>query len=178
MVIDALILAIVGTLAILGLRRGFVLGLVDLAAIAVSLLVAARLYRGAIVPLVAQGVPREAVAPAAFVVVAGAVLAVASLTVTVLLRPIVRAPWPPPLRLLDAILGLLPGLLKGLALATVVAWPLLVSQGQFGLRPLFAGSRLAVPLVESGRAAFFDLVDRYGIDPRDFFAATARSGRG
>lgn len=176
--IDVLILIIVGTFAALGLRRGFVLGAVDLGAVAVGLLAAGRSYRSLVDPLVERGAPREIVAPVAFVLLAVAALILASLVVGLLLRPLARLPTLPPLRWLNALLGIGPGAIKGIVLAAIVVVPLAFFQGPLGLGARFAGARLADPLLRVGLDGLYAGLDRFEIDLGDFAVITSRPDGG
>src|SRR5689334_20913532 len=140
--IDVVILILVGLFAVLGLRRGFVSGAIDLLTIAVGLLSAARFYRAIVEPLVDFGVPRVIVAPVAFVVLFGGALLLVSFLVGLLLRPLARLPWPAPVRWADNLLGVIPGAIKGVILAAIVIVPLAFFQGPLGFGGQFAASRL------------------------------------
>src|SRR5918998_6167912 len=86
--VDVGILVIVGLFAVGGLRRGFLLGLVDLIAFGLSLVVAARLAGSVAGPLIDWGLPEELAAGAGFVIAAVISLAVIGLAARVLLAPL------------------------------------------------------------------------------------------
>ncbi|HET7092750.1 MAG TPA: CvpA family protein [Thermomicrobiales bacterium] len=176
--IDVVILILVGWFAVIGLRRGFVAGVVDLLTIAVGLLSAARFYRSLVEPLVARGIPREIVAPVAFVILFGGVLLLVSFLVGLLLRPLARLPWPAPVRWADNLLGVVPGAIKGIILAAIVIVPLAFVQGPLGLGAQFAGSRLANPVLQVGLDGLYAGLERFNIDLGDFAAISTRSEEG
>ena len=57
--VDLVILVVVGLLAVGGLRRGFLFGIIDLIALGLSIVVAARLARVVAEPLRERGIPEE-----------------------------------------------------------------------------------------------------------------------
>ena len=122
--VDIAILIVVGTLAVLGMRRGFVLGVLDLIGVAAALVVAALYYRRLIDPLVEWGLSRGTAAIVAFTVLNLAAQAVVSILTGALFRPLRRLPWPGPVRWGDGGSGLAPVAVKGLAIATVIELPL------------------------------------------------------
>jgi uncharacterized membrane protein required for colicin V production len=176
--IDVVILILIGLFAVLGLRRGFIAGAVDLLTIAVGLLSAARFYRSIVEPLVDRGVPRVIVAPVAFILLFGGVLLLVSFLVGLLLRPLSRLPWPAPLRWADNILGTIPGAIKGIVLAAIIVVPIAFFQGPLGIGAQFAGSRLANPVLQVGLDGLYAGLERFNIDLGDFTAIATRSDSG
>src|SRR3712207_1854989 len=87
-VVDIGILAIVGLFAVGGMRRGFLLGIADLVAFGLSLIVAARIGGSVAGPLINWGLPAELAAGAGFVIAAVLSLAVIGLAARVLLAPL------------------------------------------------------------------------------------------
>src|ERR671921_1136359 len=86
--VDIGILAIVGLFAVGGLRRGFLLGIVDLVAFGLSIIVAAHLARSVGEPLRARGIPIELANGAGLAIVGVVSLAVIGLAARVLLAPL------------------------------------------------------------------------------------------
>lgn len=172
--VDVLILLVVGTLAVLGIRRGLVLGTLDLIGVAAGLVVAALYYRRLIDPLVDWGMGRGTAAIVAFAALNVVALAAVSLISGLLLRPLGRLPWPWLLRWGDGLLGIVPGVVKGLAVAAVVVLPLAFLQQPLILSDQVRASRFAGPLVDTGLDALYAAVDRYDVDLADFAVITAR----
>lgn len=174
--VDVLILIVVGTLAVLGIRRGLLLGTLDLIGTAASLIVAALYYRRLIEPLVDRGLGRGTAAIVAFAGLNVLSLLVVSLFTGLLFRPLGRLPWPWLVRWGDGLLGVIPGVVKGLAVAAVVLVPVAFLQQPLVLSDQVRSSRFADPLVDAGLDALYAAVDRYDIDLADFAVITARPG--
>jgi len=176
--VDIAILVVVGVLAVLGMRRGFVLGTLDLIAVAVAVGVAAISYRRLIDPLVDLGLGRSSAAIVAFAAVNVAAQLVVSFLTRVLLRPrrVWRPPWP--LRWSNGVLGLVPGAVKGLTLAAVIVLPLAFLQRPLVLSNEVRDSRLADPLIAGGLDLLYEAVDRYDVDLGDFAVITSRPAEG
>ena len=176
--IDVVVLVILGAFALFGLRRGFVHGMLDLVIVALTLLAASRIYPMVVEPAVARGLPRSLASPVAFIVLFGILVFVVSGLVGLLLRPLARMWVPAPARWADTLLGVVPGAIKGLALATVVVVPLIFYQGLFGLGGAVAQSRLAAPLLQWGLPAVYGALGRLGVDTTDFAAVTSPPSEG
>ena len=172
--VDIVILTVVGTLAVLGLRRGFLLGALDLVGIAGGLLVAALYYHRLIDPLVARGIPQGTAAIIAFAGLNVAALVAVSFVTNVALRPLRRLPWPWLLRWGDGLFGVVPGVVKGLAIAAVVIIPLAFLQRPLVLSDEIRSSRFGGRLVEVGLDGLYAAVERYDLDLADFAVITAR----
>jgi uncharacterized protein YkwD/uncharacterized membrane protein required for colicin V production len=164
--VDVGILVIVGLFAVGGLRRGFLLGIVDLIAFGLSLVVAARLSGAVADPLIEWGLPRELAAGAGFMIVAVVSLAVIGLVARVLLAPLGALGATTPLGWVNGVLGLLPGAVRGLAIAALLVLVLAAIPAEFGLRQPLAESRLAAAVAETGRRALDAGLSWAGIDPR------------
>jgi uncharacterized protein YkwD/uncharacterized membrane protein required for colicin V production len=164
--VDVGILVIVGLFAVGGLRRGFLLGIVDLIAFGLSLVVAARLSATVANPLIDWGLPEELAAGAAFMIVAVVSLAVIGLAARVLLAPLGALSASTPLGWVNGVLGLLPGAVRGLAIAALVVLVVSALPPEFGLREPLAASRLAAPIAETGRKALDTGLAWAGVDPR------------
>ena len=172
--VDVAIVVLVGTLAVFGLRRGFVLGALDLIGVAAGLVVSALYYRRLIDPLVDLGLGRGTAAIVAFATLSVVAQSVMTLLTGALFRPLRRLPWPWPVRWADGLFGLLPGAIKGLALAAVVVLPLAFLQRPLVLSDQIRASRFADPLVDLGLDALYGAVDRYDVDLADFAVITSR----
>lgn len=173
-VVDIALLVIVGTLAVLGLRRGFVMGLLDLLGIAAGLVVASLYYQQLIDPLTDLGLNRETAAIVAFVGLNIVALTIASAITGFIFQPLSRFPWPFFIRWGDSILGLLPGAIKGLALAAVIVLPLAFLQRPQIISEEVRASRFAEPLVGVGLDVLYTAIDRYGINLADFAVITSQ----
>ena len=163
--VDIGILVIVGLFAVGGMRRGFLLGIVDLIAFGLSLIVAARLARSVADPLADRGVPDELAAGAGFVIAAVVSLAVIGLAARVLLAPLGALGASTPFGWVNGVLGLLPGAIRGLAVAALVVLAVSALPPVLGLREPLAESRLAAPIAKTGREALDAGLVWAGIDP-------------
>jgi uncharacterized membrane protein required for colicin V production len=164
--VDISILAIIGLFAVGGMRRGFLLGIVDLITFGLSLIVAARLGGLVADPLLGRGLPAELAAGAGFVIAAVVSLAVIGLAARVLLAPLGALGASTPLGWVNGVLGLLPGAVRGLAIAALVVLIASALPSELGLRERFAESRLARPIAETGRKALDAGLVWAGVDIR------------
>ncbi len=173
-VVDIALLVIVGTLAVLGLRRGFIMGLLDLLGIAAGLVVASLYYQQLIGPLSNLGLNRETAAIISFVGLNIVALILASAITGFIFQPLSRFPWPFFFRWIDSILGVVPGAIKGLALGAVIVLPLAFLQRPAIISDEVRASRFADPLVGVGLDVLYTAVDRYGINLADFAVITSQ----
>jgi len=164
--VDIAILVIVGLFAVGGMRRGFLLGIVDLIAFGLSLIVAARLAESIADPLIDRGLPDELAAGVGFVIAAVISLAVIGLAARVLLVPLGALGTSTPLGWVNGVLGLLPGAVRGLAVAALVVLAVSALPPELGLRRPLVESRLAAPIAETGGEALDAGLEWAGIDPR------------
>jgi uncharacterized protein YkwD/uncharacterized membrane protein required for colicin V production len=164
--VDIGILAIVGLFAVGGMRRGFLLGIVDLVAFGLSLIVAARLAGSVADPLIDWGLPSALAAGAGFIIVAVVSLAVIGLAARVLLAPLNSLAASTPLAWVNGVLGLLPGAIRGLAIAALVVLVVSALPPELGLHDRLAESRLAAPIAETGRKALDAGLVWAGVDAR------------
>jgi uncharacterized membrane protein required for colicin V production len=151
--VDIGILAIIGLFAVRGMQRGFLLGIVDLVAFGLSLIVAARLGGSVGDPLIDWGLPAELGAGAGFLIAAVISLAVIGLAARVLLAPLTTLSASTPFGWFNSVLGLIPGTVRGLAIAALVVLVVSALPPELRLRERFAESRLAAPVAETGRKA-------------------------
>ena len=164
--IDIGILVIIGLFAVGGMRRGFLLGIIDLIAFGLALVVAARLSRSVSDPLKDWGLPEEFAAGAGFAITAVVSLAVIGLAARVLLAPLGALSANTPLGWFNGVLGLLPGAIRGLAIAALVVLVVSALLPELGLRDPLAESRLAAPIAKTGREALDAGLAWAGVDPR------------
>jgi uncharacterized protein YkwD/uncharacterized membrane protein required for colicin V production len=164
--VDIGILAIVGLFAVGGMRRGFLLGIVDLVTFGLSLIVGARLGGSVAEPLIDRGLPAELAAGAGFVITAVVSLAVIGLAARVLLAPLSTLGASTPLGWVNGVLGLLPGAVRGLAIAALVVLVISALPPELGLRDRLAESRLAAPIAKTGRKALDAGIAWAGVDTR------------
>lgn len=172
--VDIALLVIVGTLAVLGLRRGFIMGVLDLLGIAAGLIVASLYYQQLIAPLTSLGLNRETAAIISFVGLNIVALTVASAITGFIFQPLSRFPWPFFFRWIDGILGVVPGAIKGLALCAVIVLPLAFLQRPAIVSEAVRASRFADPLVGVGLDVLYTAVDRYGVNLADFAVITSQ----
>jgi uncharacterized membrane protein required for colicin V production len=164
--VDIGILVIVGLFAVEGLRRGFILGVIDLIAFGVSILAAARFSEIVAEPLRDRGVPSSLAASMGFVVAAVVSFALIGFAARLLLAPLRVLGADTPLGWVNGILGLLPGAVRGLAMATFLLLFLAALPAQAGVHNALATSRLARPILTTGQQALHDGLAWAGIDPR------------
>ena len=149
-VVDVVILVVVGLFAVGGMRRGFLLGLVDLVAFGLSIIVAAHLARSVGEPLRARGIPIELANGAGLVIVGVVSLAVIGLAARVLLAPLAALGAGTPLGWANGVLGLLPGAIRGLAVAALLVLLVSALPPDLEQRDSLRGSMLAQPILDLG----------------------------
>ena len=145
---------------------GFLLGIVDLVAFGLSLIVAARLGGSVADPLIDRGLPAELAVGAGFMIAAVVSLAVIGLAARVLLAPLGALGASTPLGWVNGVLGLLPGAIRGLAIAALVVLVVSALPPELRLRERLADSRLAAPIAETGRKALDAGLVWAGVDTR------------
>lgn len=176
--VDLLLLVIIGVTALAGIRRGFIGGLLDLSGVVIALVLAATFYSRLIDPLQRLGLERSLAAVIAFLFVNLVVIVLFGLVTSVLLRILLRRYWPLPLRVLDSMLGIVPGLVKGFAVAALVVLPLAFLQQPSSLGARVRDSELGSRLVDGGLDAIYTITDRYDLDLADFAVITSRPSEG
>jgi len=149
-IVDVVILVVVGLFAVGGMRRGFLLGLVDLVAFGLSIVVAARLGGSVAEALRERGMPVELAVGAGLFIVGVVSLAVIGLAVRVLLAPLGALGVGTPLGWANSVLGLLPGALRGLAVAALLVLLLSALPPELEQRDSLRGSMLAQPISDLG----------------------------
>ncbi len=164
--VDIGILVIVGLFAVGGLRRGFMLGVVDLVAFGLAIVVAAQSGIWIAGPLVERGFPADLAAGAGFVIAIVVSLAIIGLVVRILLAPLAGFGAGTPLGWVNSVLGLVPGAVRGLAIAALLVLFVTAFPPELNLREPLDESRLAAPIARTGREALDSGLAWAGIDPR------------
>ncbi|MCC7022796.1 MAG: CvpA family protein [Thermomicrobiales bacterium] len=164
-VVDFGILVIIGFYTVQGLQRGFVLGLVDLATFALAILLGARLADIPASPLHDWGIPAPFALTLGVIVAAIVSIAIIGLAVRILLAPLARLGAGTPLGWANSVLGLLPGLARGIAIAAIVMTVLSVFPFESETSHMLQGSRLTRPLITAGQQALDAGLRWSGLDP-------------
>jgi membrane protein required for colicin V production len=162
--VDLVILVVVGLFAVGGLRRGFLFGLVDLVGFGLSIIAAARLGPSVAEPLRDRGIPAELAIGAGFVIAGVVSLTVIGLAARVLLAPLALLGAGTPLGWANSVLGLLPGALRGLAIAALLVLLLSALPPELEPRDALRESRLAQPILDTGIDALETGLAWAGID--------------
>ena len=165
-IIDVAILVVVGLFAVGGMRRGFLLGLVDLVVFGLSMIVAAHLARSVGEPLRERGIPIELANGAGLVIVGVVSLAVIGLAARVLLAPLAVLGAGTPLGWANGVLGFLPGAVRGLAVAALLVLFVSALPPELEQRDSLRGSMLARPILDSGLDVLDTGLGWAGIDLR------------
>ena len=163
-VVDVVILVIVGLFAVGGLQRGFLFGLVDLVTFGLAIVVGAHLAGSVAQPLRDRGIPADLATGAGFVIGVVVSLAVIGLAARVLLAPLAAFAAGTPVGWANSVLGLLPGALRGVAVAAVVVFLVSALPPEFELRESLQESRLAQPIMNTGKEALGTGLAWAGID--------------
>jgi membrane protein required for colicin V production len=163
-VVDIVILVIVGLFAVGGLRRGFLFGMVDLVTFGLSIVVAAHLATSVAAPLRDRGISADLAIGAGFVVAGVVSLAVIGLAARVLLAPLAVLGVGTPLGWANSVLGLLPGALRGLAIAALLVLFVSALPPELEPRDALRESRLAQPILVTGIDALETGLAWAGID--------------
>ncbi len=172
--IDVTIIVIIGLGALAGTRRGFLRGTIDVVTIVASILAAAFAYHW-VADFIAGRFHSSAVAAnvIGFALIALIVQAAFSLLIIAPLSPlIVAARHTPVSKQLDALLGLIPGALKGLAVAMAVVMVLVLMPFGSGMDPSIGRSALAQRLLSGANQLTSDAEGRVGINLADFMIVT------
>ena len=167
-IVDVGILVVVGLFAVGGMRRGFLLGIVDLIVFGLSIIVAAHLSRSVGEPLRERGLPIELANGAGLVIVGVVSFAVIGLAARVLLAPLAALGAGTPLGWANSVLGLLPGALRGLAVAALLVLLVSALPPEMEQRDALRGSMLARPIRDFGLDLLETGLAWAGIDLRTF----------
>lgn len=172
--VDVALIVIVGLGALAGTRRGFLRGTIDLLVIIASIFAAAYAYHW--VAEFISGRFHTSVVLASVIGFAVVALAVQIAISTLILAPL--APWiatarhVPVSRQMDALLGLVPGALKGLAVAMAVVLALVLLPFGSGIDPSLGRSAVAQRLLSGANQIASDADGRAGINLSDFMIVT------
>lgn len=164
-VVDFGILVIVGFFTVQGLQRGFLLGLADLATFALAILLGAKLSDLPASPLHDWGIPTPFALTLGLIVAAIVSFAIIGLAVRILLAPLARLGAGTPLGWANSVLGLLPGLARGIAIAAIVMTMLSAFPFESETSLMLQGSRLTRPLTSAGQQALDAGLRWTGVDP-------------
>lgn len=163
--LDLAVTILVGAFAVLGFARGFVRGALDLLLFAAAAALAARLYRPAATVLIDGGLDPGLGPAVGFAAVFLGAMFLGALALRVALAPARVFPWPPPLPFLNRLLGLGPGVVKGVIAAGIVLAPLSALRDEYRMTRLFAESRLAPALAAAAARVADDATGGHGLDP-------------
>jgi uncharacterized membrane protein required for colicin V production len=144
--LDLAVTVVVAAFAVFGFARGFVRGLLDLLLLAAALSLAIRFHRPFAGVLAEGGLERGLAPVVGFVAMFLGVMLLGGLALRAALAPARAFPWPTPLPFLNRLLGLAPGIVKGIVAAGFLLAPLSALGEEFGLTRYFANARLAPAL--------------------------------
>jgi uncharacterized membrane protein required for colicin V production/uncharacterized protein YkwD len=168
--IDIGILVIVGLFAIDGLRRGFLLGLLDLVALVLAIVIGGQFAVSLGEQLQRFGLSPQLANSVGFVIAAVVSLAVIGLVGRILLSPIRALRSDTPFAWANNVLGILPGALRGLALAALLVSALLWLPTALGQPLPIAISPYAQSIAVTGRDALTAGLQWARIDPAQIFS--------
>lgn len=180
--IDLFIVLIILVEVLLGLRVGFLRGVLDLAMVVAGILAGAAGYRLVADPLGRLlNIEGNALNVLAFVLVVFVVQGILSLLVAMPLRAVFSAIRTlPPARWLDAILGILPGVGKGVLLAALMVVTAAVLPAGPRITSAFEESTLSQTLLSRATMVTYRVQNLIGLDIADFATGTkpdAETGR-
>ncbi|MBL8126014.1 MAG: CvpA family protein [Chloroflexia bacterium] len=147
--LDVVLLIIIGTSAVGGLRRGFLLGCLDLLVFVASLLVGLKLAPWLADPIRARGIPNPISGAMGVFIMSVTSYAVIGLAVRILVAPLGMLQTGT-LGWFNSVLGLIPGALRGTAIAALVAYVLVALPPELGMSQLAFESSFARPLATTG----------------------------
>ena len=147
--LDVVLLIIIGISAVGGLRRGFLLGCLDLLVFVAALIVGLKLAPWLSDAIRARGIPDPINGALSVFVMAVTSYAVIGLAVRILVSPL-GIPQSGTLGWFNSVLGLIPGALRGTALAALAAYALLALPPELGMSEATFASSFARPLATTG----------------------------
>ena len=175
--VDVLLIVIVGLGALAGLRRGFLRGAIDLITIVGSIFIAAYTYHY-IADFISGHIHTSNVVASVigFGLVALVVQSAVSVLIITPLSPLIFAARHTPVsKQLDATLGLVPGALKGLAIAMAVVMVLVLTPFGTGADQSLGRSAMAKHLLTGANQIASDAEGHVGLDLSDFMIVTEPS---
>ncbi len=174
--VDIGILTVVGLFAVGGLRRGFLLGIVDLIVFGLALVVGARFAGSVAEPLLNLGLAVDLATGAGFLIATVVSLAVIGLVARILVAPLGTLTAATPLGWANSVLGLLPGAIRGLGIAALLVLLLSALSAELGMRGPLVASRLADPIARTGQQALDAGLRWAGIDLQTLGVPAQASG--
>lgn len=162
--LDVVLLIIIGTSAVGGLRRGFLLGSLDLLVFVVALLVGLKLAPWLADPIRARGIPDPINGAMGMFIMAVTSYAVIGLAVRILVSPLGML-QSGTLGWFNSVLGLIPGALRGTAIAALVAYVLIALPPELGMSQLAYESTFARPLAATGSGLAQTGLSLANVDP-------------
>jgi uncharacterized membrane protein required for colicin V production len=147
--LDIILLIFIGASAVGGLRRGFIYGSLDLIVFVVSILVGLKFAPWFADSLRLRGFPDPLNGAMAVFITSVTSYAVLGLAVRILISPL-GALQTGTLGWFNSILGLIPGALRGTAMAALIAYLFLALPATFGATHLTSESTFARPLAAAG----------------------------
>ncbi|HEX3723403.1 MAG TPA: CvpA family protein [Nitrolancea sp.] len=172
--IDGVIFLIVLAATLAGIRRGFLRGTLDIAAIVVSILVASYSYHRA-ADLISSRIRMSQVVASVigFIVVGGVVQILFSIFVIGPLWPLITTARQIPIsKEIDALLGIIPGAIKGVALAMVLVLVLVLTPLGSDFDKPIGQSTLARHLLSGENRVVAGADGHVGINLADFMLVT------
>lgn len=163
--VDIVILIIVGFLAISGLNRGFMLGMLDLVALCLAVIVGSRTSDWVAAPLRARGFTDQMASAAGLFVGSVVAYAAIGLAIRILVSPLGALAAGTPLAWVNSVLGLIPGAIKGLVIAAFLVILLQAMPSEFGARAQVSASPFAGTLATVGRETIASGLRWAGVDP-------------
>ncbi len=173
--LDVVLLIIIGTSAVGGLRRGFLLGCLDLVVFVVALLVGLKLAPWLAEPIRARGIPDPIRGALGIFIMTVTSYAVLGLAVRILISPL-GALQSGTLGWFNSVLGLIPGALRGTALAALLAFALVALPPEFGASQLAFESSFARPLAATGAELAGRGLELANVDPAGLGFSSYASG--
>jgi uncharacterized membrane protein required for colicin V production len=162
--LDVVLLIIIGASAVGGLRRGFLLGCLDLLVFVASLLLALKLAPSLADAIRARGIPDPLNGVMGVFIMAVTAYAVIGLAVRILVSPLGML-QSGTLGWFNSVLGLIPGALRGTATAALVAYMLLALPPELGASQLTFESTFARPLAVTGSELVRTGLSLANVDP-------------
>jgi uncharacterized membrane protein required for colicin V production len=163
--VDLVILVIIGFSAVFSLQRGFMLGMVDLFGLALAVIAGAKLAGLVAEPIRERGFSDRFAAGIGFLIATVVAYAVIGLAIRVLTAPLSAFGAGTPLGWFNSILGLIPGAIRGVALAAFLVIAMRMVPNEFGLQAQLASSQLAGPMAQMGAEALAFGLGWAGMDP-------------
>ncbi|HVB65380.1 MAG TPA: CvpA family protein [Nitrolancea sp.] len=177
--VDGVLVLIVLVSALSGIRRGFLRGAIDLVAIVVSLIVASYSYHRAADLISSKIHMSDVVANViGFIAVMLVVQIVFAIFVIAPLTPIITTARRIPIsKELDALLGVIPGAIKGLALATALVLVLVLTSFGSGMDQPLGQSTVATYLLSGANQTLQRADGHVGINLADFMFVVEPSSK-